>query len=287
MREIVVGVDGAEPGFAATEWAAMEAARKQLPLRIVTVSAPWLFDVPADPKAGAVRAWLRESGEEVLRKAAVRARDVAPTVKITTEGIPGGVAEALLRESRTAELLVIGSKGVGEVAGLILGSALVQVVSHAQCPVVAVRALKAVVVSEVVVGVDDSDKAQAAIEFAFDAASRRHSRLRAVRAWTHPAETEHESQPPPAYDVAEVELEERRQLAETLAGWSERYPDVEVVEDVRHTSAARALADASAAADLVVVGTRGRGGFAGLLLGSVSHALLHHVKCPIAVVPTG
>src|SRR5689334_17889270 len=118
MRQIVVGVDGAEPGFAATEWAAREAARKQLLLRIVTASASWLFAVPADPKAGEVRAWLREAGEDVLREAAVRAADAAPTVEITTEEIPGGAAEALLRESRTAELMVIGNKGVGEVAGL-------------------------------------------------------------------------------------------------------------------------------------------------------------------------
>jgi nucleotide-binding universal stress UspA family protein len=265
----------------------MEAARRQVPLRIVTASAPWLFDLPVDARAGAMRAWLRDGGAEVLRKGAVRAGDVAPTVVVTTEEIPGGAAEALLRESHDAALVVIGSRGASEVADLVLGSAVVQVVSYARCPVVVVRKPKAVVNSEVVVGVDDSDKAQAAIEFAFDAASRRHARLRAVRAWTHPADTDLDGPPPLLYDAEQVELEELRQLAETLAGWSERYPDVEVVQDVRHATAVRALADAAGSADLLVVGTRGRGGFTGLLLGSVSHSLLHHVHCPIAVVPTG
>jgi nucleotide-binding universal stress UspA family protein len=286
MNQIVVGVDGSEPGYAAVEWAAQEAARRDAPLRIITASAPWLFDVPVDPRAGAVRAWLHEGGADVLARAVARAAEVAPGGDVTVEEVPGGPAEALLREARNAALVVIGSKGVSQVTGLLLGSAVQQVVSHAACPVVVVRGPHPVVTSEIVVGVDDSATAQAAIGFAFDAASRRRAQLRAVRAWSLPVPTELSDVLAPGCHIEQVVQKERRQLAESMAGWAEKYPDVEVVQDVVHDSAVKALTDAAARADLLVVGTRGRGGFTGLLLGSVSHAMLHHTHCPIAVVPS-
>src|SRR4051794_37171829 len=135
MNQIVVGVDGSEPGYLAVEWAAAEAARRNAPLRIITASAPWLFDVPADPRAGEVRAWLRKAGTDVLTRAAARVAEVAPGCEVTVEEVPGGPAEALLREARNAVLVVIGSKGVGQITGLVLGSAVPQVVSYAECPV--------------------------------------------------------------------------------------------------------------------------------------------------------
>src|SRR5690348_14786675 len=130
MNQIVVGVDGSEPGYAAVEWAAQEAARRDAPLRIITASAPWLFDVPVDPRAGAVRAWLHEGGADVLTRAVARAAEVAPGCDVTVEEVPGRPAEALLRETRNAALVMIGSKGASQVTGLLLGSAVLQVVSY-------------------------------------------------------------------------------------------------------------------------------------------------------------
>src|SRR3954451_24935771 len=109
MNRIVVGVDGSEPSFAAVEWAAQEAARRNSPLRIITASGPWLFDVPVDPRAGAVRAWLHDGGADALARAVAPPAEVAPHLDVTVEEVPGGPAEALLREARNAALVVIGS----------------------------------------------------------------------------------------------------------------------------------------------------------------------------------
>lgn len=286
MDQIVVGVDGSQASSYAVEWAAGEARRRQAALRIVSAAASWVLEPAPDPRAEEVRAWLRESGQELLDSAVARARSVAPEVGVSADLVPGPPARALLGAARDAVMVVVGTRGTGGLAGALVGSISLQVVSHAPVPAVAVRSAAQVPVGEVVVGVDGSPNSLAAVGFAFQEAALRQVRLRVVLAWTHPASTAPGELRPLAYDATVVEAREERTLVESLVGWREKFPDVEVAHEVVHERATRALAEASAQADLLVVGSRGRGGFAGLVLGSVSHAMLHHARCPIAVVPS-
>jgi nucleotide-binding universal stress UspA family protein len=287
MHEIVVGADGSEHSLRAVQWAADEAARRAAALRIVYAMAPWLFDTPVDPRVAAVRDWLREGGQEIVDRAVDRARSRAPGLVVSAELVPGGPARALLTAARDATMVVVGGQGAGGLTGLLLGSVALQVVSHAPCAAVVVRSLEPEVNREIVVGVDGSPSCTGAIGFAFQEAALRLARLRAVLAWSHPASAGRGDVQPLVYDVELVAGDEERVLVECLAGWRERFPDVEVVHDVIQARPIRALAGASAGADLLVVGTRGRGGFAGLILGSVSHAMLHRAHCPVAIVPPG
>ncbi|MEO3784355.1 universal stress protein [Actinocorallia sp. B10E7] len=283
-RPIIVGADGSEPAYAAVEWAATEAVRRGLRLRIVFVLAPWLLEPLPEPGADRLRRSLRDGGQEVLRQASIRAASRAPEVKLETELIPGSPVQALLKEAEDAPMLVVGGRGLGEFSGLLLGSAANQVALYARCPVVVVRHTEETERGEIVVGVDDTPSAQTALAFAFEEASARSARLRAVHAWQNPASLGPGEMEPPVYDLERVSGEESRLLAEALSGWSSRYPDVEVAEDTVRSGTVRALAGASARADLLVLGSRGRGGFAGLLLGSVGQAMLHHGHCPVAIV---
>lgn len=285
MKQIIVGVDGSEQSLQAAEWAAEESVRRGAPVRIVYAIAPWLFDTSVDPRAGAVREWLRDSGQDVVGQAVARAHRRAPQASVSAEVVPGGPAHALVKEAANAAMVVVGSRGSGELTGLLLGSVALQVASHAPAPIVVVRHQDTPAHREVVVGVDGSPSSVAAIDFAFEEAQLRGARLRAILAWRHPVSTAPGDMQPLVYDPKVVADEEERTLVECLAGHRDKYPDVEVVHEVMHDRPVRALTGASARADLLVVGTRGRGGFTGLMLGSVSHAMLHHAHCPLVVVP--
>jgi nucleotide-binding universal stress UspA family protein len=137
----------------------------------------------------------------------------------------------------------------------------------------------------VLLGVDGSPANDPAVGFAFEEAALRGVPLLALHAWSHPVSTGPGDMQPLVYDDVEVSAEENRVLAEALAGWHDKYPDVTIHRELVHEGARTALIEATGRAQLAVVGTRGRGGFAGLLLGSVSQAVLHHAACPVAVVP--
>ncbi|MBA9002770.1 universal stress protein [Thermomonospora cellulosilytica] len=284
MKQILVGVDGSGISLDAVEWAAREARLHDASLRIVHAVVPWLFDVPADPRVSAVREWLHDNGRAVLAKAVAAATAAEPAVKVSADLIPGGPAKVLLEAAQDADMVVVGSTGVGGIAGALLGSTALQVVSYAPCPAVAVRPPVGRAPGEVVVGVDGSTSCRSAVRFAFQEAALRGAGVRAVLAFTHPISTGPGDMQPLVYDPALLAVEQERALAESLAGHRQRHPDVAVVRQVVHARAARALAEASAGADLLVVGSRGRGGFTGLLLGSVGHAMLHHARCPVAVI---
>ncbi|WP_312898049.1 universal stress protein [Actinomadura kijaniata] len=195
----------------------------------------------------------------------------------------GPLARAIVGAAQGALMAVVGTHGASALGGL-LGSVAWQVAAHAPAPVVAVRGEGAVRYGEIVVGVDGSAGGAAALDLAFEEAARRRVRLRAVLAWAMPMPAGPGYIQPPVYDPEIVRRDEERVLGEAVAGRRERHPAVELVAEVVHAPAARALVGASARADLVVVGSRGRGGFAGLLLGSVGHALLHRSHCPVAVI---
>ncbi|MFI6785930.1 universal stress protein [Nonomuraea sp. NPDC050383] len=263
---IVVGTDGSDLAVAAVRWAARDAARRALPLRIVHVVDHRPYGVPApdqaDPGVSA--------GERMLRQAAGAAGECEPGVAVVTALAEGPPGEVLRDQAATAAELVVGSRGVGGPAGALLGSVPVQTAGHAPGAVVVVRPERAGS-GEIVVGVDDSPGCEPALEFAFEQARARGCALRAVHARRSPQERSSE---PGTGSV----------LTDRLAGWRERYPDVEVREDLRHGPPVPALVDASVGADLLVVGSRGLGAVGSLLLGSVSREVLHHAQCPVAVV---
>lgn len=284
MNRIVVGDDGSEPSLRAIDWAADEAGHRGASLHVVYVVTPWLFDVPTDPGAAQVREQLLDGGRDIVDLGVARARDRVPGLEVTGEQTGGQPAKVLIERARDALMVVTGSRGTGGLTGLVLGSVAMQVASHAPCPAVVVRASKPSAHREVVVGVDGAPDSAEAVGFAFEEASLRGVRLRALLAWSHPVSTGPGDMQPLVYDREIVDAEEKRLLAESLAGWQAKYPDVAVVSETVHGRAAKILAEASVHADLLVVGARGRGGFVGLLMGSVSHAMLLRAHCPVAVV---
>lgn len=289
---IMVGVDGSADALRAVDWAAVQAARRGWRLHIVHAVARQLFEPLPAPRFAEIRTWMRNTGDEVLEEARAHAVRRAPGIPTSTELVPDPPARGLLEASASSGLLVVGGHGSGRVAGLLLGSVALQVATHAVVPVVVVRGEDVAAApavgppgrrEEVVVGVDGSPASLAATDFAFEEAASSGALLRAVRAWTDLRGGGH-APVPPARDRDASIAEERRALAALLAEPRKAHPRVEVVEEVVHGRAARVLIEASTRARLVVVGHRGLGGFAGLLLGSVAHAVLHRARCPVAIV---
>jgi nucleotide-binding universal stress UspA family protein len=178
--------------------------------------------------------------------------------------------------------VVLGDRGLSELGGLVLGSVAVSLAARSACPVVVVRGDRALADGPVVVGTDGSPVSEAALAFAFDAAVARGVDLVAVHAWSSTAIDEALE----SFVDWDASAEDAV-LAERLAGWGQKYPQVTVRRAVVRDGAVQALVDASAGAQLVVVGSRGRGNAVGLLLGSVSHGVLHGAHCPVAVVRPG
>ncbi|GAB2727772.1 universal stress protein [Nocardia thraciensis] len=283
---IVVGADGSEVALQAVVWAAVEAALHGCALHIITS-----FGV--DPRPGMVsilaaneQRWLREDGERVLAEAASIARHAVPDteVVITTELTFDMIIPTLLERSAQARMIVVGSRGRGAIRRTLLGSVSTAVSRHARCPVAVVHGDAAAEAAwgqkPVVVGIDGTANSVPAVEVAFGEASQRKVGLVAVHAWSDMS----------GYDLPIVGWDGIREteqvlLAESLAGWAERYPDVAVERIVVCDSPTRALLTRSEAAQLLVVGSHGRGGFPGMVLGSTSTALLHLAHCPTIVVP--
>ena len=285
-RPVVVGVDGSPCSLAAVDLAAGEARLRSAPLRVVHGFIWPYFGIPLGPSsAGPPQGGLRHEAERILAEAVERARQAAPAVDVDAEVVTGGGAAVLVAESRDAAMVVVGDRGLGGFSGLLIGSVAVQLAAHAECPVLVVRG-QAHSSGPVVLGVDGSPQASAAVAHAFDEAWLRSARLVAVHAWLDPVVRAPGDILPVVFDPDQVRDEEARLLAEAIAGCRQQYPDVVVREELVHGPTRAALIDRSAEAQLVAVGTRGRGGLRGLLLGSVSQALLHHAACPVLVVPS-
>ncbi|GAA2797945.1 universal stress protein [Saccharopolyspora taberi] len=266
----VVGVDGSDPAFDAVRWAADDAALHRVPLRLVSVGPESL---PAAARAA------DESERSRWLSAAVRL--AAPDCETSSElrrGVPSAV---LVEESQQARRIVVGVRGHGERTGLPVGSTAEAVAVHARCPVAVVRGRVAAPASPVLVGVDGSRVGEAAVGVAFEEASVRRAPLVAVHVWI-----DVEAEPWFGLDDrawAEIDETERALLAERLAGWQEKYPDVAVRRVVERDRPVRYLVEHAENAQLVVVGSRGRGGMTGMLLGSTSRALLHVAPCPVLI----
>lgn len=277
---VLVGVDGSATAEKAVRWGAMEAARHGVPLRLVTAIGP-TADRGLPGRHDNYQDALREHADVRLAHAAEEAQRQAPGIEIEQERVIGSPLSVLVAESRRARLVVIGDRGLSRIEGLMAGSVAVALATHASCPVVIVRGdERGPADLPVVVGIDAT--AEAAIAFAFDAAATRQVPLVAVHTWSDLAFSS--AMAGVVLDWAAIDVEEAEQLSERLAGWSRKYPDVPVERVITRESPATGLLTWATRAQLVVVGSRGHGEFAGLVLGSVSNALLHRAACSVAVV---
>lgn len=280
---IVVGYDGSDPARVAVEWAVAEARARHRGMVLlhgilppVTTGGLGVGLPPSLDLINQLEANAKDQLDEYARE--------FPDLDVETVVSVGTPSAVLLEASELADLIVIGSRGRGGFMGLLLGSVSAQVAAHSQCPVAVIRAPSEGI--HVVVGVDGSPAATAALAFAFDEASRHGWDVIAVHAWDVPAYdlliVPNGPVPVPLADVADDEV---RLTAETLAGFRDDYPDVEVQERLVRAPAVQAIVDASANAAMVVVGTHGHGPAMGALLGSVSNGVLHKAQVPVVVVP--
>ncbi|MFF8404536.1 universal stress protein [Streptomyces sp. NPDC015684] len=284
-RPITAGVDGTAESLAALDWAAREAVRRDLPLRVVHA---WRYaEALATADRDTQHGWVSEGASAAVR--GVRERH--PELRVSVDVVEGGAADALAAAAAEAEMLVLGSRGHGPVVGFLLGSVGQQVIAEAARPVVLVRAgdrpTAEAAGRDVVVGQHGgAEDSAGALRFAFEAAAARGATVRAVRAWTLP--------PVFAYspgsmklldDAGGLEPYERQALADALRPWRKRFPGVPVAEHVEMGSAGEVLLSVAGRAQLVVVGRRAHRSAVGARIGSVAHGVLHHAGCPVAVVP--
>jgi nucleotide-binding universal stress UspA family protein len=283
-KPVVVGVDGSTESLLAAEWAAMQAARHGLALHIVSApgTVPRLHSSHASPATLAGE--LRDLSVRALGLADARAGEVAPGLKVTTAMLSGAPALAVAGSGAGAAMLVLGARGTGGFAAMVLGSVSRYAADRATCPVIVVRRESMAVHHEIAVGIRDPEDADGALTFAFEEASARHAELVVVHAWywfTSPLGGRVDPEIA-GTDPELVSAEAGRRLAASLAGWRQKYPDVPVRQDVAHGHPARVLADCSSRTDLVVIGKHG-----GPSIGSIRHALLNHARGPVAIVPSG
>ncbi|WP_329445264.1 universal stress protein [Streptomyces canus] len=286
-RPITAGIDGTEESIAARDWAAREAVRRDVALRVVHA---WRFQPYEGIDAGdrdTQEGWARDAVGEAVR--AVTGRHTG--LDVSTEVVEGGSVDVLVAAAADAELLVLGSRGHGPVVGFLLGSVGQQVIAEAARPVVLVRAGDQATAEasgrEIVVGQEgDPEDSADVLRFAFETAAARGATVRAVRAWTLPPVFAYSPGSLKLLDEAGgLEPYEKKALASALQPWRERFPGVPVVEHIEMGSAGQVLLSMTARAQLMVVGRRARRTAVGSRIGSVAHGVLHHADCPVAVVP--
>jgi len=281
---VVVGVDGSEPSLRAVRLAAAEAARRHRPLRVVHGFIWPLLNVPVSPAPDAPPGGgLRHQAEELVAAAVAEAEATVPGLSISGEIIDGEAAAVLIGESPNAALIVLGDRGMGGFTALIIGSVAVQVAAYADCPVLVARGEQRPD-EPVVVGMDGSAASRLAAEFAAETALTRDVPLHAVHAYRHPGSSGPGDMQPLVYDADGLHTEQEQVLAGWLAGLVESHPGLRLTGVATRGRARTVLTEASRTAQLVVVGGHGRGEVTGLLLGSVSQAVLHHAHCPVAIV---
>ncbi|WP_062433644.1 universal stress protein [Herbidospora daliensis] len=278
MRDVTVGVDGSATSLAAVEWAADDAARRGAWLRIVHVVDRSPYELADSPELDAA---LADVACRIMSEAEKAARDRRPGLPMRLENVEGRPADVLRRLADESAGLVLGSRGMGRTAGSILGSVSMQVAGHATGPVIIVREPPGRRAGEVVVGLDDTADCPAPISYAFEQADLHGAEIRALHAWSLPT---HPYAPEIEFDLNAVRAGQRAVATSQLATFRTRYPQLPVFDDLRSAHPVEALVDASREADLVVVGSHGRGRAGSMVMGSVSRRVLRHARCPIAVV---
>ncbi|WP_223854118.1 universal stress protein [Microbispora bryophytorum] len=278
---IVVGVDGSDAGMEAACWAAREAGLRGVPLRIANAIPAWACSTAQQGAYTKVAAWMRDGAAAVLGAATERVLAQAPRVPVDTAILAGDPRPALVEAAVDADLLVVGNHGLGGFRGLMLGSVAYGVAGHAPCDVVVVREVPSAPRPEIVVGIDGSPACAKVLDFAFAEAALRGTTLRVVHAYSSLNAGGGLAPLPDDFDDEKAEV---RMVREALAGRRERYPDVKIVEEVVRGHPVDVLGQASANADLLVIGSQGAGEFRGLVFGSVCQAMLQHATCPMVVV---
>ena len=281
---IVVGVDGSCAAQVAVDWAARDAAMRDLSLTVVHI-ATGLETWPKVPLPAGFGEWQRNRGHQIIEEAVHIADEAAKGtgqhLPIKTEMYYSAIIPTLIDMSRDAAMVVVGRGGQGAF-GALLGSVSSGVIRHAHCPVAVIRdedpSMPYPAQAPVLVGVDGSQAAEWATEIAFDEASRRGVDLVALRAWSDAGAADY-----PGLDWSSMKSSEDAFLAERLTGWQDRYPNVRTHRLVVCDRPARQLIEHSEDAQLVVVGSHGRGGFAGMVLGSVSAAVVQSARMPVIV----
>ncbi len=287
QRGVLVGVDGSAASKAAVAWATRDAAMRKISLTLVHVVVPVVPTSSVSPEFAFPSdffRWQEDQAVRVLEEArdtvTASSHDASPA-QVHSVVLHGGAVATLVDLSKDADMIVVGARGMGAFSRALLGSVSTGLVHHAHCPVAVIHedAPEVAADAPVLVGIDGSPASLAATEVAFDEASRRGVDVVALHAWRD-LTTMYEL---PGLDVGQLEAEAKLALSERLAGFEERYPDVTVHRIVVSDQPSRQLAEHAKRAQLVVVGSHGRGGFAGMLLGSVSTAIVHAVTSPAIV----
>lgn len=280
-RPVIVGVDASEAAVRAVQFAADEARRRSVPLQIVH-AITW-FDAMRHPYPELdLGGRLVTGAESLLQAMSDHVAGSIPDDRISTSAVEGSPVEVLVEASSRASLIVVGGRGVGKVVGMLLGSTVHGVVARAACPVVVLPDHSTVRARErqsVVVGVEGRGDEEV-LAFAVGEAVARETDLLAVHAWQDVLLETSPRWSSPEGDRGAVAADELRLLAEALAGWREKEPDLGIREVVVREWPARALREASVTAQMLVVGHRRR-----RILGSTTYGTLHRAPCPVAVVP--
>ncbi|MET9903648.1 universal stress protein [Streptomyces sp. NPDC006446] len=284
---LVVGIDGSDSSLLAVDWAVDEAVRHRLRLHLVHASR-WETYEGVQPSFSTGRSAEEVMAQHIVASCVERARRRDPEVNVSGEALAEDAVSALLRVGPEAYALVTGSRGRGEIAGMLLGSVSLAVAARAVCPVMVIRGAESNRLGglgRVVVGVGAAAGGAGAVRFAFREAQARGCGLTAVRAWRNPSQ-----EPVDHMLLADdaARLREERATAgldDALREAVREHPRVDVRRRTVEGPTHRVLLEAAAQADLVVVGAQRRHGHFGLQLGRVAHTLLHHSECPVAVVP--
>ncbi len=275
---VAAGVDGSQESFRAAEWAAQEARRRNTGLRLISVPrpVPVLHKPSAEPAEEA--AVLRAVSARALDQAVALCRNVAPALAVTAEVLTGPVASTVAQSGDGAALLVVGARGAGGFADMLLGSVSRYVAGCTSCPVVVVGGDTMAVHRKVAVGIRDPQDTSSTLAFAFEEAALRGAELVAVHVW--PATLR---QTDPEWITGEAS----RPVARALAGWRDKYPDVPVRCDITQGYPGYVLAGYAARTDLVVIGRHDSPGGSAPGVGTVQHSILGRARGPVAVVPSG